>query len=81
MRTRAGYTVTEMRDGQTVARAYQSAPQRSWLVRALYFVLIGWWFSLGWSLAAWALCVTIIGLPIGVVMLNRLPNVTTLMHQ
>jgi len=81
LRTTRGYTVTETRDGQTVARAYQSAPQRSWLVRALYFVLVGWWFSLGWSLTAWALCVTIIGLPIGVAMLNRLPNVTTLMRQ
>jgi uncharacterized membrane protein YccF (DUF307 family) len=50
-------------------------------VRLIYFVFIGWWFSLGWSLAAWFLCVTIIGLPLGVLMLNRLPNVTTLMRQ
>jgi len=44
-------------------------------------VLIGWWFSLIWSLVGWLLCVTIIGLPLGVLMLNRLPNVTTLMRQ
>ena len=52
----------------------------SWSVR-LYFVLIGWWFSLLWSLLAWLLCVTIIGLPLGVWMFNRLPSVTTLMNQ
>jgi uncharacterized membrane protein YccF (DUF307 family) len=48
------------------------------LVRALYFVLIGWWFSAVWAVAAWVLCVTIIGLPLGLYMLNRLPQVVTL---
>jgi uncharacterized membrane protein YfcA len=43
--------------------------------------LIGWWFSLIWSVVAWLLCVSIIGLPIGAWMFNRLPNVTTLMNQ
>jgi uncharacterized membrane protein YccF (DUF307 family) len=80
LRMPRGYTVMETHGGQVVSRS-QSVPQRSWLVRAIYFVLIGWWFSLGWSLAAWFLCVTIIGLPLGVLMLNRLPNVTTLMRQ
>ena len=81
LRVPRGYTVMQMEDGQMVARSYRALPQRSWLVRLLYFVLIGWWFSLGWSLAAWFLCVTIIGLPLGVLMLNRLPKVTTLMRQ
>ena len=44
------------------------------VLRAIYFVLIGWWFSLLWSLLAWLLCVTIIGLPLGVLMFNRLPE-------
>ncbi len=35
------------------------------LVRALYFVLIGWWLSAIWAVAAWILCLTIIGLPFG----------------
>lgn len=59
---------------------YRNAPQRPWLLRALYFLLIGWWFSLLWSLLAWLLCVTIIGLPFGIWMLNRLPEVTTAMR-
>jgi uncharacterized membrane protein YccF (DUF307 family) len=48
------------------------------LVRALYFILFGWWFSGVWAVIAWLLCLTIIGLPLGLLMLNRLPQVVTL---
>jgi uncharacterized membrane protein YccF (DUF307 family) len=54
--------------------------QPSILIRAIYFALFGWWFSLFWAAVAWALCATIIGLPIGVMMLHALPTITTL-HQ
>jgi uncharacterized membrane protein YccF (DUF307 family) len=50
----------------------------SLLVRAIYFILIGWWLSGIWAAIAWLLCVTIIGLPLGLYMLNRLPQVVTL---
>ena len=56
-------------------------PQRNGpglLVRALYFILFGWWFSAIWAVVAWLLCLTIIGLPFGLFMLNRLPSVVTL---
>ena len=81
LRTQRGYTVTQVDANGAVQSRYQSTPQISWVLRFLYFVFIGWWFSLIWSLLAWLLCVTIIGLPLGVLMLNRLPNVTTLMRQ
>jgi uncharacterized membrane protein YccF (DUF307 family) len=48
------------------------------LIRALYFILFGLWFSGIWAAVAWVLCVTIIGLPFGLWMLNRLPQVSTL---
>jgi uncharacterized membrane protein YccF (DUF307 family) len=48
------------------------------LVRALYFILFGWWLSGIWAVVAWVLCITIIGLPFGLYMLNRLPQVVTL---
>jgi uncharacterized membrane protein YccF (DUF307 family) len=80
LRMPRGYTVTQVEDGKIVER-YRSAPQHFWLLRLVYFILIGWWFSLIWALIGWLLCVIIIGLPIGVLMLNRLPNVTTLMRQ
>lgn len=65
-------------DLKTGKSRYVSAQQPPWLVRALYFLLIGWWLSLVWAGIAWLLCITIIGLPIGVLMLNGLPAVTTL---
>jgi uncharacterized membrane protein YccF (DUF307 family) len=48
------------------------------LIRAVYFILFGWWFSGIWAVIAWILCMTIIGLPFGLYMLNRLPQVVTL---
>ena len=59
-------------------RHFIGANQPPFLLRALYFLLIGWWFSLIWAVIGWLLCLTIIGLPIGVLMLNALPLVTTL---
>jgi len=57
---------------------YQSVPNPPFLLRIVYFILIGWWFSLIWAGLGWLLCASIIGLPIGVVMLNKLPTITTL---
>jgi uncharacterized membrane protein YccF (DUF307 family) len=51
------------------------------LLRAIYFLVFGLWFSAIWAGMAWLLCVTIIGLPFGLWMLNRLPQVTTLRPQ
>ena len=51
------------------------------LVRAIYFVLIGWWLSAIWAVVAWLLCVSVLGLPVGLYMLNRLPQVVTLKPQ
>jgi len=48
------------------------------LIRAVYFVLVGWWLSAVWAVIAWVLCITIIGLPLGLFMLNRMPQVATL---
>lgn len=48
------------------------------VLRAAYFLLVGWWFSLLWMGTAYLLILTILGLPFGLWMLNRLPEVTTL---
>ena len=80
LRTQRTYAVGETRKDGAVEWHTQGAPQNPFILRAIYFILIGWWFSLIWSLLAWLLCVTIIGLPLGVLMLNRLPEVTTLMR-
>jgi uncharacterized membrane protein YccF (DUF307 family) len=51
------------------------------LLRALYFIVLGLWLSGIWAAIAWFLCVTVIGLPLGLWMLNRLPQVATLRPQ
>ena len=48
------------------------------LIRGLYFIFIGSWLGLIWVLAAWFFNLTIIGLPLGLAMINRLPRVMTL---
>jgi uncharacterized membrane protein YccF (DUF307 family) len=51
------------------------------LVQLLWFALIGWWAGQLWIAAAWFLTITIIGAPLGVAMLNRLPQVIALRGQ
>jgi len=48
------------------------------LIRALYFIFVGLWLGGIWTTIAWFLIITIIGLPLGLLMLNRLPQVMTL---
>lgn len=62
-------------DGQGRVSA---APQLPFLIRALYFVLIGWWLSGTWMIVAYVLCLTVIGLPLSFLMFDVVPMVTTL---
>ena len=70
-------TVDRGGDGSEVVRV-SDQPQASFLVRAVWFLLIGWWLSGLWAGAAYVATVTIIGLPIAFWMFDRLPAVTTL---
>lgn len=56
-------------------------PQRNFLLRAIYFLFVGWWFSIIWMELAWAACASIIGLPIGFWMFDKTPAVLTLRRQ
>lgn len=75
-------TLQPQRDNLTVSATGEiyrtGVPQRNFLVRALWFLLIGWWLSALWLSVAWALCTVIIGLPFGFWMFNRVPAVITL---
>lgn len=52
--------------------------QTSFFVRILYFLFIGWWLGFFWLNLGYFLCLTVVGLPLGLVMLNCLPQVLTL---
>lgn len=72
-------TATVIRvEGDTVVTRSVEVPQRNLLLRALYFLLIGWWLTALWIEAAYALCVSIIGLPIGLWMYDRVPALLSL---
>lgn len=48
------------------------------VVRGIYFVLVGWWASGIWTGIAYVLCLSVVGLPLGVKMFNKLPKVVSL---
>ena len=52
--------------------------QRNLLIRLLWFVFVGWWASFIWANVANLFAVTIIGLPVAIWMLHRLPFVLSL---
>lgn len=52
--------------------------QRPFLIRAIYFILIGWWLSGLWMALAYAFLISIVGMPIAFWMYGRIGAVTTL---
>jgi uncharacterized membrane protein YccF (DUF307 family) len=56
----------------------REVPQINILIRALWFVVFGWWFSAIWMAIAYLLCLSIIGLPFGFWMFDLTPTVVSL---
>ena len=48
------------------------------LVRMLWFVFVGWWVGMIATGIGYFLCLTVVGLPPGLLLLNRLPGIMTL---
>jgi uncharacterized membrane protein YccF (DUF307 family) len=53
----------------------------SLVVRALWFVFVGWWATGLWLSIAWLLNLTIVGIPFGIKMINLTPKVLTLKNR
>lgn len=66
---------------RSTRRTLRIPPDRSaapFAVRALYFVLIGWWASMLWLMFGWLAAATVLGLPIAFMMFERANTVMTL---
>ena len=67
--------MTETRD-QVIVITDRGGP--GFLVRVVWYILIGWWLS-GIAIGiGWLLAVTIIGLPVAFMIFNRIPAIMTL---
>ena len=80
--TLRGRTMTyeaTVKDGVTYLKG-QNPDQRPLLLRAIWFLLVGWWLGAIWMVAAWLISLPIITLPIGILMMNRVGGVMTLLR-
>jgi uncharacterized membrane protein YccF (DUF307 family) len=59
-------------------RVVSAVRQRPFLLRAVYFLLIGWWLSGLWMAAAYVLLLTVVGMPVAFWMYGQIGAVTTL---
>ena len=71
-------TVLTLKEPRRIRDPEGGRGQRSLLVRAVYFVFVGWWLSWIWANVAAFFAVTVVGLPVAYWMFNRLPYVTSL---
>lgn len=58
--------------------AQTDLPQYSFWLRALFFLLIGWWWSGIWLAIAYFFCFILILMPVGFLMFRMTPAMTTL---
>ena len=60
------------------AKPIRRQEQRNLLVRAVWFVCVGWWLSLLWMGIAYLFTISVIGIPIAIWMYGKLPFVVSL---
>lgn len=53
-------------------------PNPNWLIQLIWFVVVGWWAGQLAIILAWAAMATIIGIPIGLVIINNLSRIIAL---
>ncbi|MBX3028659.1 MAG: YccF domain-containing protein [Chloroflexi bacterium] len=79
LRPRSEGYVTEVRDGVRYVRG-EPHDQLPMILRAAWFLLVGWWLGAIYMGIAWSLCALLITLPVGLLMLNRVGAVMTLLR-
>lgn len=61
-----------------ISLAGVNTPQHNLLIRATWFLFVGWWLTALWLLIAYFLAGTIIGMPISFWMFDKIPTLLTL---
>lgn len=56
----------------------RSPQEIPWILRAVWFVFVGWWAGLLLFKVGYILCLTLVGMPLGVWCLHRIPLAMTL---
>lgn len=79
LRGRTVKYVASTRDGVTYLDGRKLEQHALWL-RAVYFVLVGWWLGGLWMGVAWLVGLPIVTLPISIWMMNRIGGVMTLLR-
>ena len=69
---------TSTNNGPTIIIVNNGGDGSNMLVRVVWFLFIGWWLSGLAILVAYLACATVIGLPLGFAIFNRLPSIITL---
>jgi uncharacterized membrane protein YccF (DUF307 family) len=62
----------------TITITTGGAEQHAWWIRALWFVGVGWWACALAMVVAYGLSLTVVLLPVGLMVFNRIPAVMTL---
>ena len=70
--------MTTTATGKTQSFAFTRDRGPGCLVQAVWFIFIGWWLGALAVGLAWILNVTIIGLPLGMAILNNIPKILAL---
>jgi uncharacterized membrane protein YccF (DUF307 family) len=78
LRGQSGAAIITRTDSVTTVTLGASLSQHNVLLRAVYLLLIGWWLSALWMELAYAICLTIIGLPLGFWMFDKVPALVSL---
>jgi uncharacterized membrane protein YccF (DUF307 family) len=78
LRPRSIQTDVAVEADGTVRISTGGAVQRPFWQRALWFLLVGWWACGIAMFGAYFLCLTVLGLPLGLMVFNRIPAVMTL---